>query len=509
MKLSFLKRTVLYLLIFTMTTMLFISPVFASEALERVSKSVVQIAWKFPNTEAYRDLFRDPVTGVFNESDLYALAGSGFLVGVDDTQEFRYVVTNYHVINRTEVLDWPRPFRINREDEIGIYLVRSRDDYVPLTVYDTLMTTDLAIMEIDPRHRLFGYEPLEFGHIGMVNRGDEIYAIGFPGFAEVLTDLTTAVHTDSTITRGVVGRITTSDGVPVIQSDTTISWGNSGGPVVNRDGVVVGIVHRGLGFLVPGGLNYAVQVDELTSFLRSRGIPYLEAGALSAPAEAEPEPAPDPEPAPEPVPEPEPVPVPQPDPDHEIAQPGTEVAGLPLIYIVLGAAALILILVLILVLGKGKKPAPAAAGKAMPSPPPMSAPPTQRASISATQAGPVTSAAAPVTKAKMAGPKAGIKGISGQFAGQNVDMVQGQLVIGRDPKMAQLVYPQSFDEISRKHVTIRYDESSQKFSLEDSSSNGTFLTSGQRLESGKLHYLNKGDRFYLSDPKEVFELNFE
>jgi pSer/pThr/pTyr-binding forkhead associated (FHA) protein len=72
--------------------------------------------------------------------------------------------------------------------------------------------------------------------------------------------------------------------------------------------------------------------------------------------------------------------------------------------------------------------------------------------------------------------------------------------------MAQLVYPPSKEEISRKHLSIRFDEKTNKFILEDSSSNGTFLSSNQKLESGKPYYLNAGDRFYVADPKEVFEL---
>jgi len=481
------------------------SLVLATEGVERASKSVVMIAWKLPNTEAWRDVVRNPITGEFKESDLFVQVGTGFLVGVDDTAEFRYVVTNYHVINRTFFLDLQAPYRINREDEIGIYLVRARDDYVPLTTYDTLMTTDLAIMEIDPRHRLFGYEVLEMGHIGMVNRGDDIYAIGFPGTAQIATDLTTAHFTDSTITKGIVSRITTKDGVPVIQSDTAISGGNSGGPMVNKDGIVVGIVSSGMqydidGALIPLNVNYAVQVDELTSFLGSRGIPFKEAGA--APATTTPEPAP------EPTPTPEPAPAPTPEPPVVVTPPVVEQdSGIPVLYLVLGGAALLLIAVLAVVLSKGKKPTAVSAGPAMPPPPIMPSPPTQRATAPATQAGPgVTAAAAPVTRAKSAGPKAAVKGISGQFAGQTIELVQGQLVIGRDPKSAQLVYPQSADDISRKHLTIRYEESTKKFTLEDSSSNGTFLMSNQRLESGKLHYMSSGDRFYLADTKEVFEL---
>ncbi len=503
MKLNVLRFLGLCLLVIFLIVFIFGSPVSAEDELDRVAKSVVQIAWKLPNTQAWRDVLRDPFTGDFSESDLFVQMGTGFLVGVDDTAEFRYVVTNYHVIDRNRALDWEEPFRARNVDEIGVYLVRARDDYVPLSVYGELMTTDMAIMEIDPRHRLFGYEVLDFGHSGMVQRGEDVYAIGFPGTAQTAADLTTASFTDSSLTSGVASRITTVDGVPVIQTDTPVSGGNSGSPLVNSDGVVIGMIMGGMvqragGAIIPSQVNYAIQIDELTSFLRSRGIDYQEAGAAAPVADVEPVIEPEPEPVVELEPEPiteEPA---------EIAQPVTEEGGFPIMYAVLGAAALLVVVILAVVLGKGKQPAAATASATPPPPPSAPAPSTQRSSAPATQAKPTS--AAPVTKAKAAGPKVGLKGISGHFAGQSIDFVGGQIVIGRDPRMAQLVYPQGNDEVSRKHLTIRFDEKTQKFVLEDSSSNGTFLSSNERLESGKPYYLNPGDRFYIADSKEVFEL---
>lgn len=109
----------------------------------------------------------------------------------------------------------------------------------------------------------------------------------------------------------------------------------------------------------------------------------------------------------------------------------------------------------------------------------------------------------PKTQAKS---KASLKGVSGHFAGQEVDFSTGSVTIGRDPRLCQVVFPQSETDISRKHCTLRYDEASNTFTLEDFSSNGTFLSSNQKLEQGKPVTLKPGDRFYVSDPKHVFEV---
>ncbi len=100
---------------------------------------------------------------------------------------------------------------------------------------------------------------------------------------------------------------------------------------------------------------------------------------------------------------------------------------------------------------------------------------------------------------------AGIRGISGQYAGQNINFYNNRLVIGRDPS-ADLAYPQSSEQISRTHLTISYDPRDKLFTLIDSSSNGTFLSTQERITKGVPYQLKAGDNFYLVDPAEMFEL---
>ena len=102
-----------------------------------------------------------------------------------------------------------------------------------------------------------------------------------------------------------------------------------------------------------------------------------------------------------------------------------------------------------------------------------------------------------------------LKGVSGYFAGQTVELDQNYLSIGRDAKQCQLVFPSHLEEISRKHCTLRFDQSSQTFTIEDQSSNGTYLLSGERIPQGKVTQLRSGDRFYLSSQENLFEVRLE
>ena len=105
----------------------------------------------------------------------------------------------------------------------------------------------------------------------------------------------------------------------------------------------------------------------------------------------------------------------------------------------------------------------------------------------------------------MSGEMITIKAVSGHFEDKSIKFIN-HLVIGRDPSAAQLVYPDSNKRISRVHCTINYDESSKRFIIIDSSTNGTFFDGGVQLEPGKPYVLKPGDRFYLADKKEMFEI---
>jgi hypothetical protein len=106
----------------------------------------------------------------------------------------------------------------------------------------------------------------------------------------------------------------------------------------------------------------------------------------------------------------------------------------------------------------------------------------------------------------VAGKTIKLKAVSGHFEGKNIKLVKNRLVIGKDPREAQLVYPGSNQRISRIHCTIKYDEPSSSFIIIDSSTNGTYFAGGAKLEPGKPYVLKPGDRFYLADKIEMFEI---
>jgi hypothetical protein len=100
-------------------------------------------------------------------------------------------------------------------------------------------------------------------------------------------------------------------------------------------------------------------------------------------------------------------------------------------------------------------------------------------------------------------------GISGQYAGQKIDLSSGPVTIGRDPSIANLVYRQTNKDVSRRHCTVSYDHSRQSFTIVDTSTNGTFLLPFERLTQGRQVQINSGTRFFISDPSEQFEVRVD
>jgi len=455
-------------------------------------------------------------------SGRYLGSGTGFVIGSNPPYEF--VATAYHVV----------------EGNVDIYIWRSKDDLIKTTIYQPLEESDIALLRIDPQHLQHGFQTMELASRDMVKVGDTVYAIGFPAAADdVLTDFTSAYPEDSTVTRGVISKFSTYQGAAFHQMDATVSWGNSGGPLVNEFGQVIGVVSRGA---VLEGIYGAVQIDYLTDILDNRGIPYDKAGSRVSTGSKE-EAANRANEAITALP-----PLDQltltdkaqvetarslvstaknqfgaTDADfmnlytlvsaEETMQRLETEIDLPVkktfmeiirenLLIILIAAVVLLIITAFLVT-RSRKPSAAIVAQT----PSLSGQQLTAASGPVTMTKPERAPA--VTQAKRMQPRPVIKGITGSFAGQNIELVDNQLTIGRDPRLAQLVYPQNKEEISRKHCAIRFDVNTQKFTLTDYSSNGTFLSSNQKLEPGQAYYLNSGDRFYLADPSEVFELKIE
>ncbi len=149
---------------------------------------------------------------------------------------------------------------------------------------------DLAILKAEGLH----VEPARLAAVPP-GQGETVYAVGYPADADAVLGGTQQVASSrvsgATVTRGVLGRLIRGTWsrqqkqFMVIQHDATIRPGNSGGPLLDACGRVVGIntlvaVYgiKGIRIQKPG-LFYASSITEAFDYLARNGVPYLRAGS--------------------------------------------------------------------------------------------------------------------------------------------------------------------------------------------------------------------------------------
>ncbi|MDC8758441.1 Do family serine endopeptidase [Janthinobacterium fluminis] len=154
--------------------------------------------------------------------------GSGFIISADG-----YVLTNAHVVDGA--------------DEVYVTLTDKREFKAKVLGADA--RTDVALLKIDggnlPR--------LAMGDSGKIRVGEWVIAIGSP------------FNLENTVTAGIISAKSrdTGDYLQLIQSDVAVNPGNSGGPLINMRGEVIGINSQ-IATLSGGynGISFAVPIDE-------------------------------------------------------------------------------------------------------------------------------------------------------------------------------------------------------------------------------------------------------
>ncbi|HTS77213.1 MAG TPA: FHA domain-containing protein [Bryobacteraceae bacterium] len=116
----------------------------------------------------------------------------------------------------------------------------------------------------------------------------------------------------------------------------------------------------------------------------------------------------------------------------------------------------------------------------------------------------------PIAPAVPVPTKPALRGLAGQYAGASIPVDACASVMGRDQSAVNLVFGPESDAVSKRHCSIRWDAARVAFVLEDlGSTNGTYIASGERLVPGQPRELRPGDRFYVGDLHNQFEVRME
>ena len=139
--------------------------------------------------------------------------------------------------------------------------------------------SDVAIIKM--KDTGVAFPALKLGSIASLKDGSQLLVIGYPGLVSgSQTDKTSIISHESsaqpTITRGVVSSIKTDNsGRRLVQTDTSIDHGNSGGPAFNNNGEVVGIATYGFGSQ-SGNYNFLRDIEDLKKLANDNAIALTE-----------------------------------------------------------------------------------------------------------------------------------------------------------------------------------------------------------------------------------------
>ena len=205
-------------------------------------------------------------------------AGSGFLV--NET----HLVTCYHVVTLTEeeaqaVIDHFGISDVELNQRLGVTISVLRDLTIKATVRHQTAELDYAILELSAP--IYNRTTLPIRSSKDVDATEDCFALGFPGIQEYLQDVNTYTIEDVAVSAGKINKLVTVAGVDVFQSTAPTSAGNSGGPLVDSDGNVIGIndfVLTSGDTQVDANNFFAVASDQLITALDSLGIEYVKAG---------------------------------------------------------------------------------------------------------------------------------------------------------------------------------------------------------------------------------------
>ena len=222
-----------------------------ADLAERLMPSVVNISttttvttqsnpfpFQFPPGSPFEDMFKE--FGAPQERQSSAL-GSGFII-----DEKGIVVTNNHVISDAEDIT----VRVNGDKEFNAKVIGAD----PLS--------DIAVLQLETNEKFI---PVKFGNSDKARIGDWVIAIGNP------------FGLGGTVTSGIIYARNRSIGLSryedYIQTDASINSGNSGGPLFDMNGDVIGINTAilgrngsiGIGFSIPSN-SAKIVIDQLIEF---------------------------------------------------------------------------------------------------------------------------------------------------------------------------------------------------------------------------------------------------
>ena len=224
-------------------------PDFARDTVNNITKTESKVTVTDTGIADAVEKIYDAVVVVktYQRNQVYS-TGTGFIYKKEGNKY--YILTNYHVIQGGD----------------NINVVFTNDNEVKVTVLGGDKYSDVAVLSYETSSDL---KVAELGSSERMRVGDTVFAIGAP--------LDSTVYSWS-VTRGILSgkdrevevSVNSTYGsdyiMQVLQTDSALNSGNSGGPLCNSNGQVIGITNMKLVISGVEGMGFAIPIEEATSY---------------------------------------------------------------------------------------------------------------------------------------------------------------------------------------------------------------------------------------------------
>lgn len=179
------------------------------------------------------------MTNFFGMTSSGAVSGSGFIISEDG-----YIMTNFHVVEEAY------------DNKLDIQVMTYDGTEYTAAIVGVEAANDVAILKIEAE----GLNAAKIGNSDALQVGDTVYAVGNP-----LGELEFSMSTGHVSALGRVISTQESESINMFQIDAAVNEGNSGGPVYNSNGEVVGIVTAKYSSSGVEGLGFAIPINDANS----------------------------------------------------------------------------------------------------------------------------------------------------------------------------------------------------------------------------------------------------
>lgn len=194
--------------------------------------------------------------------------GSSFLINENT------VLTAAHVVDidsdTEEVLEAVGGSNYNKKN-ISYEIVVRDDVTVPCTVTTESQINDFAVVTLNKT--ISNRTMVSLGDSDVVQKTQDVYSLGFPGVVTATTDRNTYTSDDVTITSSKVQNIVKHGTEDYIVHGAKLASGNSGGPLVDENGVVIGLNTQ---IVADESYYRAVSINQIKNVLGDLGIEYTQ-----------------------------------------------------------------------------------------------------------------------------------------------------------------------------------------------------------------------------------------